>query len=124
MMFVGAGIVAEQHRAGKLQILAAGSITRIAEMPEIPTVAESGLPGFDGTSWFGMFAPKGTPPALVEKIYNDVQIVFGDQQFREKFLKPNMLEANLSPPEVTAAIINAGREKWGMVIRDAKLKIN
>jgi tripartite-type tricarboxylate transporter receptor subunit TctC len=121
MMFVGAGVVAGQHRAGKLRVLAGGSITRIAEMPEIPTIAESGLPGFDGTSWFGMFAPRATPPEIVRKVYADVRRIFDDRDFQDQFLKPNLLEANVSSPEETTAIIAEGKEKWGKVIRDAGL---
>jgi tripartite-type tricarboxylate transporter receptor subunit TctC len=121
MMFVGAGVVAEHHRAGTLKVLAAGSMTRIAEMPEIPTIAESGLAGFDGTSWFGLFAPRATPPEIVRKIHADVRRVFDDKEFQEKFLKPNLIEANVSAPEQTAAIIAEGKVKWGKVIRDANL---
>jgi tripartite-type tricarboxylate transporter receptor subunit TctC len=124
MMFMGAGTVAEQHRSGKLKVIAAGSITRIAEMPEIPTIAESGFPGFDGTSWFGMFAPRATPPGIVKKIYADVRRIFDDPDFQQKFLKPNMQEPNVTSPEETAAIIADGKEKWGKVIRDAGLKPN
>lgn len=122
MMFVGAGVVLEQHKAGKLRVLAGGSITRIAEMPEIPTIAESGLPGFDGTSWFGVFAPRATPPEVVRKVYADIRKIFDERDFQEKFLKPNLLEANITSPDETAKVIAEGKEKWGKVIRDAGLQ--
>ena len=122
MMFLGAGVVAQHHREGKLRIIATGSITPLADMPEIPTIAQT-LPGFDGTSWFGMFAPRATPPEIVQKIYKDIQQIFDDRSFHEKFLKPAMLEANVTSPEESTKAIYEGREKWGKVIRDAKLEV-
>ncbi|MPZ38972.1 MAG: tripartite tricarboxylate transporter substrate binding protein [Rhizobiales bacterium] len=122
MIFAAAGIVADQYRAGKLKILAVSSRNRVAGLPELPTIAEAGLPGFDGTSWFGLFAPRGTPPEVIARIHRDVARSFDDEGFRKKFLEPNMLEPNIISPDVFAQSINDGRERWGRIIRAAGLK--
>jgi tripartite-type tricarboxylate transporter receptor subunit TctC len=124
MVFAASGIVAEQYRAGKLKILAASSRTRVAGLPELPTIAEAGLPGFDGTSWFGLFAPSGTPEDVIRKVHTDVAKSFENEAFRKGFLEPNMLEPNIIAPEVFARSINDGRARWAKIIREAGLKGN
>jgi tripartite-type tricarboxylate transporter receptor subunit TctC len=124
MMFAGAGIAIEQHQAGKLRILATGSKTPVEGLPWIPTIAESGLPGFDGTSWFGLFAPSGTPKPIIDKINADVKRIFDNATFQERFLTVNKLESMITSPEEFAASIDDGRARWGKVIRDANLKMD
>jgi tripartite-type tricarboxylate transporter receptor subunit TctC len=124
MMFAGAGIAIEQHQAGKLRILATGSKTAVEGLPWIPTIAESGLPGFDGTSWFGLFAPPGTPKPIIDKINADLKRIFDNATFQERFLKVNKLESMITSPEEFAASIDDGRARWGKVIRDANLKMD
>src|SRR5207245_10182107 len=62
----------QQIKAGKLRAIAVTSAQRAPALPDIPTIAESGLPGFEATSWFGIVAPAGTPPAIVARINTDV----------------------------------------------------
>jgi tripartite-type tricarboxylate transporter receptor subunit TctC len=124
MIFAASGNVAEQYRAGTLKILAVSSRTRVAGLPDLPTIAEAGLPGFDGTSWFGLFAPRGTPPEVIARIHADVARGFDNEGFRKGFLEPNMLEPNIIAPEAFAQSINDGRERWGKIIRAAGLKGN
>jgi len=124
MVFAASGIVADQYRAGALKILAVSSRTRVAGLPDLPTIAEAGLPGFDGTSWFGLFAPRGTPPDVIAKIHADVAKAFENEAFRKGFLEPNMLEPNIIAPDAFANSINDGRERWGKIIREAGLKGN
>ena len=100
------------------------SRTRVAGLPDLPTIAEAGLPGFDGTSWFGLFAPRGTPPEVIAKIHADVAKSFENEAFRKGFLEPNMLEPNIIAPDVFARSINDGRERWAKIIRAAGLKGN
>jgi tripartite-type tricarboxylate transporter receptor subunit TctC len=124
MVFAASGIVADQYRAGTLKILAVSSRTRVAGLPELPTIAEAGLPGFDGTSWFGLFAPRGTPADVIKKIHTDVAKSFEHEAFRKGFLEPNMLEPNIIAPDAFARSINDGRERWAKIIREAGLKGN
>ena len=62
------------------------------QFPELPTIAESGLPGYQAVSWFGLFAPVGTPASIVRNMNADVQRILADPTFQEKFLTPNFFE--------------------------------
>jgi len=89
----------------------------------VPTIAESGVPGFEAQSWFGLFAPSATPRDIVVKINTEVQRILNDAEYREKVLSPNTLEPIPNTPEGYAALIKSDTEKWGRVIESAKLKI-
>jgi tripartite-type tricarboxylate transporter receptor subunit TctC len=110
-------------RAGKIKILGVGTAKRMPQLPDIPTVAESGLPGFEASAWFGMAAPAGTPRDIVLKINAEVQLILADPTFQEKFLAPQWFEALRGPPEQFAEFIKAEQGKWAKVIRGANLKI-
>jgi tripartite-type tricarboxylate transporter receptor subunit TctC len=112
-----------QWTAGKVKLIAVGAEKRMALLPEIPTVAESGLPGYEAVTWFGLFATAGTPRDIVLKINADVQNILNDPVFREKFLAPQMFEPMASAPEEFADYIKAQTRKWADVIHGAKLKI-
>jgi tripartite-type tricarboxylate transporter receptor subunit TctC len=124
LTFASIGLVYEPMKAGLVRLVAVVSPTRFSELPDVPTIAESGLPGFDGTSWFGLFAPAGTAREIVARINADVQKVFGDPAFRERFLRPNVLEPRVTSPDEFAAAISSGAAKWGAIIRGANLKAN
>jgi tripartite-type tricarboxylate transporter receptor subunit TctC len=124
LTFASIGLVYEPMKAGLVRLVAVVSPTRFSALPDVPTIAESGLPGFDGTSWFGLFAPAGTAREIVARLNTDVRKVFGDPAFRERFLRPNVLEPRVTSPEEFAAAISSGAEKWGAIIRGANLKAN
>lgn len=124
MMFISTSSAVEPWKAGKVKLLAVGSSKRLAQFPEIPTVAESGLPGFEAVSWFGLFAPDGTPRNVVDKVNADVRRVFEDAEFRDKFLAPNMFEPMIGSPEQFSDFIKSDSQKWGKVIRDANVKLD
>jgi tripartite-type tricarboxylate transporter receptor subunit TctC len=123
MMFVNIGSALSAWKGGKVKVLAIASAKRLGQFPELPTVAESGVPGFAAGSWFGLFAPAGTPREVVLRINAEVRRIMADPDYREKVLVPNTLEPITSSPEDYAASIRADTEKWGKVIHDAKLKI-
>jgi tripartite-type tricarboxylate transporter receptor subunit TctC len=123
VMFVNIGSVAGQWQAGKLKVLAIASAQRLAQFPDLATVAESGVPGYAAGSWFGLFAPGGTPRAVVEKLNAEVQRTLGETQFRDKVLIPNALTPIVSTPDQYAEQIAADAQKWARVIRDAGLKV-
>jgi tripartite-type tricarboxylate transporter receptor subunit TctC len=123
-MFISTSSAIQPWKAGQLKLLAVGSARRLAQFPEIPTVAESGLPGFEAVSWFGLFAPAATPREIVGRINADVRRAFADAEFREKFLVPNMFEPMVGAPEEFAAFIASETEKWGRVVRAAKVKLD
>jgi tripartite-type tricarboxylate transporter receptor subunit TctC len=121
--FLSLTLVAEQMKAGQLRALAVGSGARIAQFPDVPTVAEAGVPGFDAETWFGLFAPRGTPPDIVAKINADVQRVLADPMFRDKFLAPSFFEPIKGSPDEFASFIRNEAAKWSKVIKDTNLTL-
>jgi tripartite-type tricarboxylate transporter receptor subunit TctC len=122
MMFINVGLMVQPWEAGQLRPLAIGSEERLSRFPQIPTIAES-VNGFRATYWFGLFAPRGTPPDIVAKINSDVQRIMIDPVFHEKFLDPNFYSSSIGTPEQFASEIKADAERWGKIIRDANLSI-
>jgi tripartite-type tricarboxylate transporter receptor subunit TctC len=122
MMIVSIGLVAQPWQAGQLRVLGFGSTARIAQYPDVPTLAESGLPGYEAGSWYGLFAPAGTPRAIVDKLNAETQRIFTDPQFRERVLAPSFIDSIVSSPEAFAARIRADSAKWGRVIRESNIK--
>src|SRR5262245_50361570 len=122
MMIVSIGLVAQPWQAGQLKVLGFGSATRIAQYPDVPTLAESGLPGYEAGSWYGLFAPASTPRAIIDKLNAETQRIFTDPQFRERVLATSFITSIVSSPEDFAARIRADSAKWGKVIRDANIK--
>jgi tripartite-type tricarboxylate transporter receptor subunit TctC len=122
MMIVSIGLVAQPWQAGQLRVLGFGSTARIAQYPDVPTLAESGLPGYEAGSWYGLFAPAGTPRAIVDKLNAETQRIFTDPQFRERVLAPSFIDSIVSSPEAFAARIRADSAKWGKVIRESNIK--
>jgi tripartite-type tricarboxylate transporter receptor subunit TctC len=123
MMIVSIGLVAQSWQSGALNVLGFGSTARIGQYPAVPTLAKSGLPGYEAGSWYGLAAPKGTPPEIVAKLNAQTQRIFDDPSFRDKFLTPNFIFSIVSPPEAFAERIRRESEKWGKVIRDANVKV-
>ena len=123
LMSVSVSLALPPFRTGQIKIFGVGSGKRMPLAPDIPTVAENGLPGYEATTWFGLFATAGTPQPIVTKINAEVAEILADPQFREKFLAPQMFEPMASSPEEFADYIKAERRKWAKVIREQKLSI-
>jgi tripartite-type tricarboxylate transporter receptor subunit TctC len=123
MIILSTTLTAKPYRAGQLRILGVGSPQRLAAFPELPTIAESGLPGYEAVSWFGLFAPAGTPREVVGKINTDVQRVLADPDFREKFLAPNYFEPVTGSPGEFADYVKREADKWSRVIKAAKITV-
>ena len=122
MMIVSIGLVRNHFEAGTLNLMGFGSAARLEQFPNVPTIAER-LPGYEAASWYGFAAPKGTPREIVEKLSAETQKIFADPAFREKFLAPAMTFSIASSPEKFGERINADLEKWGKVIKDAKVQV-
>ncbi len=123
IMSVSVSLALPAHRAGQLKILGIGSAKRLAPAADIPTVAEGGVPGYEAVTWFGLFAPAGTPREIVNKLYAEVQRIFADPTFNEKFIAPQMFQPMPQSPDDFAAFIKSEAKKWSKVIRDANLKV-
>ena len=123
LMSVSVSLALPPHRAGSVKILGIGSAKRLAPVADLPTVAESGVPGYEAVTWFGLFAPAGTPREVVSKLHSEVQRVFADKTFREKFIVPQMFQPMTQSPDDFAAFITTETQKWSKVIRGANLKV-
>ncbi len=108
-------------KEGKLRALGQTGAKRSAAAPDVPTVAEQGLPGFEATSWFAVFAPAGLPPALVAQWHAELKRVFTLPEVAGR-LKTLGLDAVLSTPEALAAYQADEIRKWGKVVRDSGAK--
>ena len=122
-MFISVGSAVQPWKAGEINLLGVGSKERLARLPDIPTIAESGLPGFEAASWFGLFAPAGTPPAIVDQLNAQTQRVLAEPEFRAAVLDPQFFEPMTGSPQDFAAFIKSDAEKWRRVIRLANVKV-
>jgi tripartite-type tricarboxylate transporter receptor subunit TctC len=111
------------YRAGQIKMLGVASPKRMPQLPDMPTVDESGLPGFQATAWFGLFGPAHLPNDIVMKIDTDVINIFNDPVFRARFLDPQLFESMAGPPGEFTNYIKAERAKWSKVIREANIKL-
>jgi tripartite-type tricarboxylate transporter receptor subunit TctC len=112
-----------QMRAGKLHGLAVSSRKRVSTLPELPTVAESGYPGFEAVAWFGLLAPVGTPPAVLGKLQQESARVITLPDVRAKFIEAGAEIVGNSPAEF-AAQIKAEIVRKGKLIRESGAKPN
>jgi tripartite-type tricarboxylate transporter receptor subunit TctC len=108
-------------REGKLRAFAATSRVRSAAAPELPTMAESGYPGFEAVPWFGLLAPAGTPPAIIDKVYRETARVLALSDVRRNLLMLGIDTIGNSPTEF-AAVIKAEIPQWAAVIKGAGIK--
>ena len=110
-------------KAGKLKAFAVTSPKRLNNLPEVPTLSESGLTGYDSTGWFGLVAPAGTPAAIVQKLHTEFTAALNDEA-----IKTQMRQSGMEPVATTMegldAYIKSETQKWAKVIRQANIKLN
>ena len=122
MMFSNVSAALPHVKAGKLRGLAVSSMERLAAAPGIPTVGESGVPGFEAETWFGLLAPAGTPPEIVKRLNTDVLKALTKPDVKEKLASLGLTIAG-SSPERFSAYIKSEYGKWAKVIKDAGIKM-
>jgi tripartite-type tricarboxylate transporter receptor subunit TctC len=110
-------------RAGQLRALAVAAPKRVSAFPELPTAAEAGLPGYEVSTWYGLFAPKGTPPAIIERMTKELRTAMAKPQTKEAW------ERNGSDvPDVTGAafskMVSSEVERWRKVVTEANVKLD
>jgi tripartite-type tricarboxylate transporter receptor subunit TctC len=114
---------APQMKSGRLRALGMGTLQRSPIMPDVPTIAEQGLPGFNVGSWFGIMAPANTPGAIVQRLHTDIAKIVETAEMK-KFLLSQGAEPMLMDPPKFSEFLRAETVKWGKVVKDAKLKLD
>jgi tripartite-type tricarboxylate transporter receptor subunit TctC len=122
MMFAGISTVIQHVKKGKLIALAIAGPHRSPELPEIPTVAESGLPGFDVTSWYGIVVRAGTPPAIIDKIQRDMAEALHDPGVKAKLAALGLEPVGDTPAEF-GKVIQSESRKWGDIVKKANIHV-
>jgi tripartite-type tricarboxylate transporter receptor subunit TctC len=121
IVVVDSAAASAQIRAGRLRALAVTSAARTPLVPDVPTVAESGVPGYDIAVWAGLFAPAGTPPPVILRLYREASRVMGSQDTKEKLKNIGMDPGGLAPEELSA-MIKADIAKYSVIVRAANIK--
>ena len=112
----------DQARLGRVRAIAVTGPQRYAELPNVPTISESGVPGYNVTGWYGFYAPAGTPAEIVRKLQAETSRAFNAPDMREKLVKAGN-DPVTSTPEAFEAFVKVEIAKWAKVVRDAKLTL-
>ncbi len=122
IMFTGIPSALQFSKAGKVKMLAITTRERSGYAPQLPTMSESGTPGFELNAWFGMLAPARTPAAIVNTLSQEVAKVAANPEFR-KTLSGHGIEPLGTTPEVMLALMKSDTEKWAKVIRESGARV-
>ena len=110
-------------RQGQLRALAVAGAERSTDLPDVPTVKETGIGDFDASTTYGLFAPAGTPKDIVDRIFDEVRKALDDPGVREKLRAAGVVPA-LGPPAEITAMLTQRIPQWADVIKSAGIKIN
>ena len=121
--FAGVPNVLGHVRAGKLRALAVTTPKRWSELPEVPTLAEAGVAGYEATLWLSISGPAGMPAPIVERLYAEISKALRDPELQANF-RTGGVEALAMPPDELARYMRAENEKWGKVVRDTGATVN
>jgi tripartite-type tricarboxylate transporter receptor subunit TctC len=121
MMFDAITTMAENVKAGQVRALATSGAVRSKILPDVPTVAEAGVPGYESTIWLGLMAPAGTPKAIVDKLNAEINAVMKQQAIVDAWAKQGAVPMHMTPAEFTD-LVNKDIEKWAKVVVTAGLK--
>jgi tripartite-type tricarboxylate transporter receptor subunit TctC len=121
--FAGTPNVMPHVKAGKLRALGVTTPKRSPDLPDVPTIAEAGVPGYEATLWLGLAAPAGTPADIVQRLYAETMKVLQDADAQQGFRAAGVDAAVLGPAEF-GAFMRTEYEKWGKVVRDTGATVN
>lgn len=110
-------------KEGRVRALAVTTPSRIPALPEVPTVAEAGLPAAEHTAWFGIFAPAGTPRALVSRLARDISAVVREPQTRQRFLTQGAEPVGDSSPEAFMKLLRAENARFARLVKEAGMQL-
>jgi tripartite-type tricarboxylate transporter receptor subunit TctC len=121
--FAGVPNVIAHVKAGRLRALGVTTTKRASELPDVPTIAEAGVPGYEATLWLGLLAPLGTPPEIVQRIYTETVKVLQDPELQPSFRAAGV-EASVIAPAEFGEFMRSEYEKWGKVVRATGATVN
>lgn len=121
--FAGIPNVLGHVRSGRLRALAVTTPKRWSELPEVPTLAEAGVPGYEATLWLTLAGPAGMPADIVQRLYGEISKALQDPELQTNFRSAGV-EATVMAPEVLGAFMRAEFEKWGRVVRETGATVN
>lgn len=122
MMFAAAGAVVPQIKAGRLRALGTSAPKRLAAVPEVPTIAEQGYPGFDIRDWQGIVAPVGTPVSIVAKMSDEIGKIAMVPEVRQRFEAMGMEGVEQHGPEAFGLLIRSEISRWSKAVREAGIR--
>jgi tripartite-type tricarboxylate transporter receptor subunit TctC len=111
-------------RSGRLRALGISSTHRMPDFPDVPTVEEAGLPGYVMATWYGVFAPAGTPPAIVNKLHDEIMRVMQVPDVKKQLADTGADDTVTRTPEEFAAIVRRDTVRYAKLVKEANLKID
>jgi tripartite-type tricarboxylate transporter receptor subunit TctC len=123
LMFVSVGNAVPQSKSSAVKFIALGAPKRMALLPDVPTVAEAGYPGFTAVSWFALFGPAGVPPDVVAKINSEVRKIFADPAVQTTFLDAQYFESIAGSPQELSERIRTEEPQWRKLIQAAHIAV-
>ena len=123
MTFISLGQALPLHKEGKVRIVAVCTAQRLEVLPDVPTLAQSGVPGFEATAWHGLFAKAGTPPEVLTRINAEIQRMGKDNEFKAKVLDPTFFRSMASSRAEFESTIRLEAARWKSFVEAAKLRI-
>jgi tripartite-type tricarboxylate transporter receptor subunit TctC len=121
--FVSMGPHIQLLREGKLRVLAAATAQRVSYLPDVPTFGEEGFPGFETTTWFALFAPRGAPPAIIDRLNFYVHDTLAEAQSRQR-LEADYIEPLPLTAKEFADLVQADAAKWARIVREAGVTLD
>jgi tripartite-type tricarboxylate transporter receptor subunit TctC len=122
IFFTVLGNAAQFEKNGKVRLLGVATLQRLPSYPDLPTIAESGFPGYDAFPWFGMLAPAGVPREVIQKLSNEITAAVGVPEVADR-IRAFSLEPTAMGPERLAELMRSDYDKWRRVVLDAKIKV-
>ena len=108
-------------RSGKLKALGVSGAKRNAAMPDVPTIAEAGVPGYEVSNWWGILSPAGTPQAVLDRLYKEINVILDSPETRKRFELEGAEVIRLKPAEITSFVAKE-TEQWTRVVKEAGIK--
>src|SRR6266567_666327 len=108
-------------RSGRLKPLGVGSAARVPALPDVPTISEAGVPGYEATNWWGIVAPAGTPRPVIERLHKELSVILASAETKKRFESEGGEAAQMTPEEF-GRFIAAERMKWARVVKEAGIR--